>query len=162
MAERFKPIYTLLYNKYYIDEIYDAVILQPALRFAKFMWSFDANVIDGAVNGTGWLTMRWSDIKMWFDKWVIDGAVNGAGWLVRQGSALLRFVQNGAVQFYVLFALALAVLTLALKYVSTTGPAELSGTWIVIIVVAFVTLLVLFGRAVSRDEAAAQETKSEE
>jgi NADH-quinone oxidoreductase subunit L len=103
LAERFKPIYTLLYNKYYFDELYDLIIVRPILAFGRFMWSFDAHVIDGLVNGAAWLTMVWSDIKMWFDKWIIDGAVNGAGWVVSQASAGLRFIQNGIVQFYVLF-----------------------------------------------------------
>jgi NADH-quinone oxidoreductase subunit L len=110
MAERFKPIYTLLFNKYYFDELYDLIIIRPVLAFSDFMWSFDAGIIDGLVNLMGRLTIIWSDIKMWFDKWVIDGAVNGAGWIVRQWSALLRFLQTGTVQFYALFILAMLVI----------------------------------------------------
>jgi NADH-quinone oxidoreductase subunit L len=118
MAARFGPLYRLLYNKYYIDEIYDAIVIKPILTFARFMWSFDARVVDGAVNGTGWLTIRWSDIKEWFDTWIVDGAVNGAGWLVCQGSRLLRFLQSGRVQFYALFMLAMAVLLVSLKFLA--------------------------------------------
>ncbi len=112
LAERFRPVYTLLYNKYYLDELYDLIIIRPSLALAGFMWKFDNRVIDGLVNGTGTATILWSRMKQWFDTRIIDGAVNGAGWLVRQGSALLRFMQTGRVQFYALFIL-LAVIVLA-------------------------------------------------
>lgn len=48
-----KSIYTLLKNKYYIDEIYDALIVKPIIAFSdKFLWKFfDVKIIDGAVNG---------------------------------------------------------------------------------------------------------------
>ncbi len=105
LRRRFRPIYTLLYNKYYFDELYDLILIRPILAISRFMWSFDANVVDGAVNGTAWLTVLWADIKMWFDKWIIDGAVNGSGWLVRTFGSFLKYMQSGAVQFYALFLL---------------------------------------------------------
>ncbi len=110
MAARFKRIYNLLYNKWYFDEIYQKIIIDPVMAIAGFMWKFDANVIDGAVNGTGWLTIKWSDIKEWFDTWIVDGAVNGSGWLVRQGANILRFIQTGSMQFYALFIAVLVLL----------------------------------------------------
>jgi NADH-quinone oxidoreductase subunit L len=55
MASRFAPIYRLLYNKYYVDEIYDAVIVQPIKKISEsVLWKgFDAGLIDGIVNGVG-------------------------------------------------------------------------------------------------------------
>ncbi|MBI5267231.1 MAG: NADH-quinone oxidoreductase subunit L [candidate division Zixibacteria bacterium] len=103
VAAKFKPIYTLLYNKYYFDELYDLIIVRPIVNLGNKLWSFDANVVDGAVNGTAWLTVVWSDAKQWFDATIVDGAVNGAGWLVRQSAAGLRFLQSGTLQFYALF-----------------------------------------------------------
>ena len=47
----FRPLYKLLLNKYYIDEIYDAVFVKPSLRLCKLLFSFDMSVVDGAVNG---------------------------------------------------------------------------------------------------------------
>ena len=42
------------------------------------MWKFDANVIDGAVNGAGWSTRMSGTLSVLWDKWVIDGLfVNG-------------------------------------------------------------------------------------
>jgi NADH-quinone oxidoreductase subunit L len=109
LAERFRPIHTVLYNKYYFDELYDLIIVRPVLAIGRYLWSFDATVVDGAVNGTAWLTMLWSDVKQWFDVWIVDGAVNGSGWLVRQLAAGLKYFQSGAVQFYALCIVALVV-----------------------------------------------------
>jgi NADH-quinone oxidoreductase subunit L len=55
MALRFKPIHTLLLNKYYVDEIYDALFVQPIKQLStKGLWrGADAGLIDGAVNGVG-------------------------------------------------------------------------------------------------------------
>jgi NADH-quinone oxidoreductase subunit L len=100
MGARFKPIYTLLYHKYYFDELYDYIIIKPILGLGRLMWKFDAGVVDGAVNGSAWLTMKWADLKQWFDTWIVDGAVNGAGWLVRQVGNVLRYIQTGSVQLY--------------------------------------------------------------
>ncbi len=48
----FKPIYVLSYNKVYIDEIYNFLIVKPLLVFFDFLWKIiDVKVIDGAVNG---------------------------------------------------------------------------------------------------------------
>jgi len=53
IANKAGKIYTTVLNKYYIDEIYDAVIINPFLRFSDFFWKiFDVKAIDGIVNGT--------------------------------------------------------------------------------------------------------------
>jgi NADH-quinone oxidoreductase subunit L len=106
VVERLRVIHTILYNKYYFDEIYDAVIIKPALGFADVLWWFDAHIIDGLVNFSGWMTVKWADLKMLFDKYVIDGAVNGIGYVCLAGSWLFRFLQSGSVQFYTLVVFA--------------------------------------------------------
>jgi len=53
-AARFAGPYQFLVNKGYIDELYDAVIVQPVKALSEnVLWKADARVIDGAVNGTG-------------------------------------------------------------------------------------------------------------
>ncbi len=45
-------LYRFLLNKWYFDEIYDALIVGPAKRFGGFLWKKgDGNVIDGTING---------------------------------------------------------------------------------------------------------------
>jgi hypothetical protein len=69
------------------------------------LWAVDRNVVDGAVNGTGWLTI----ISSWFsgltDRTVVDGLVNLVGWIVQEGSHAFRRVQTGLVQNYALLML---------------------------------------------------------
>ncbi|MFH2050574.1 MAG: NADH-quinone oxidoreductase subunit L [bacterium] len=110
IANRFKLLYKLSYNKFYFDEIYGFLLLNPILKIADFMWKFDAGIIDGLVNGVAWATILWSDLKMLFDVWVVDGAVNGAGWVVRKTGNLLRYIQNGQAQFYTLTIAMMVVL----------------------------------------------------
>ncbi len=52
LANRFRPIYLLLLNKYYFDEIYDFLFVRPAFRLARLLWQTgDATLIDGVPNG---------------------------------------------------------------------------------------------------------------
>src|SRR5690606_24818734 len=45
-------LYRFLLNKWYFDEIYDAILVRPALRLGRFLWRRgDGNVIDGTING---------------------------------------------------------------------------------------------------------------
>jgi len=47
----------VLYNKWYIDEIYDAIIVRPVLFLSRVFWRvIDQGIIDGAVNATGYLS----------------------------------------------------------------------------------------------------------
>jgi len=49
------PAYTLLVNRYYVDELYDHRIVDAAKAFAGAAWAFDIHIIDGLVNRLGWL-----------------------------------------------------------------------------------------------------------
>ena len=60
LAERFRFPYKVLLNKYYVDELYFKIIVNPLLKFATFLWQFiDIKVIDGMANGL-------ADIVNWF------------------------------------------------------------------------------------------------
>jgi NADH-quinone oxidoreductase subunit L len=53
LANRFKPVYTLVENKFYIDEIYDAVIVQPLLIGTNLVLAgFDFLIVGGIPQGT--------------------------------------------------------------------------------------------------------------
>src|ERR1017187_6003268 len=59
MADSFagsmKGLYTLVYNKYFVDEIYDAAVVKPLVNGSRVvLWKgVDAGMIDGAANGVG-------------------------------------------------------------------------------------------------------------
>ena len=53
VVARFPAIYKLLYNKYYVDEIYNAAFVKPMVNGSRAVYdTFDLKVIDGTINGT--------------------------------------------------------------------------------------------------------------
>jgi NADH-quinone oxidoreductase subunit L len=74
-AESESLIYRLSLNKYYVDELYDAVFVRPFTVCARIL-------------------------AQWIDPWVIDGTVNGIAAIARGVSWVLRGLQTGNVQHY--------------------------------------------------------------
>ena len=53
---RFAGLYKAVYNKWYIDELYDFLFVNPCKRIGTFLWrGFDVKVVDGVVNGVAWV-----------------------------------------------------------------------------------------------------------
>lgn len=105
LAERWAGAHRLLLNKFYVDELYDAAIISNIMKSARGLWNVDRTVVDGAVNGTGKLTI----ISSWFsgltDSTIVDGLVNLVGWVVQESSHAFRRLQTGLVQNYALLML---------------------------------------------------------
>jgi NADH-quinone oxidoreductase subunit L len=76
LARSFQGVRRVILNKYYVDEMYDAVIVQPIKRIST--------------------TLLWRGV----DAGLIDGTVNGVGAIVRSSSAILRQLQTGSVRAY--------------------------------------------------------------
>jgi NADH-quinone oxidoreductase subunit L len=53
IAQRFRPIYVMWRNLYWVDEFYEAVVIRPFYAISRFFTAFDRLVIDGLVNATG-------------------------------------------------------------------------------------------------------------
>ena len=100
LAARLAGTHRLLTNKYYVDELYDATVVQGTMSGAQNFWRFDGAVVDGAVNGAGWFTRASSVVSHVLDKYVVDGLVNLVGWICREGSYGFRRVQTGLIQNY--------------------------------------------------------------
>ena len=92
IGKAFKGLYTLLYNKYYIDELYDFIIIRPTMWIAR-----------GILVGI-------TDAKM------IEGIVNGVPRAIGQFSQSLRRIQTGLVEHYGIFMAAGAVFIIALVW----------------------------------------------
>jgi NADH-quinone oxidoreductase subunit L len=105
MAGRFAGAHRTLSHKYYVDEFYGATVIGGTFASARKLWTFDRTVVDGAVNGSGWLTV----VSSWFsgltDRTIVDGAVNLVGWIVQESSLVFRRFQTGLVQNYALLML---------------------------------------------------------
>jgi NADH-quinone oxidoreductase subunit L len=105
LAERLAGAHRLLLNKYYVDELYNGTLISGTMASGRGLWTFDRNVVDGAVNGTSKFTV----ISSWFsgitDKTVVDGLVNFVGWVVQESSHAFRRFQTGLVQNYAMLML---------------------------------------------------------
>ena len=109
-------VYKTLFRKWYVDEIYDWIITGRAkvgkvrlgaMGLGDAAWKFDADVIDGTVNGAGWTTRTFGNLSVLWDKWIIDGLlVNGVAMVTRLASYPVRLVQWGLVQWYALVMVA--------------------------------------------------------
>ena len=102
LAEQWAGAHRTLSNKYYVDELYNATVVSGTMASGRGLWGFDRRVVDGVVNGSGWVTI----ISSWFsglaDRYVVDGAVNFIGWFTEESSYWFRRLQTGLVQNYAL------------------------------------------------------------
>jgi NADH-quinone oxidoreductase subunit L len=58
LAASLGAVYRALWNKWYVDEIYDALVVRPYVSLARFFWKVvDSLMIDGLVNGVGRLVV---------------------------------------------------------------------------------------------------------
>jgi NADH-quinone oxidoreductase subunit L len=106
LAHDWSGAHRTLTNKYYVDELYDASVVRGTLGAGRSFFAFDRSVIDGAVDGSGWVTRVSSWISHLFDKWVVDGLVNLVGWGTGESSFGFRRIQTGLIQNYALLMLA--------------------------------------------------------
>ncbi len=63
LARQFRPIYNLLWHKYWVDELYSWLFVDKGYRLAMFLWQVvDVNIIDGFANGLGRATASLSRV----------------------------------------------------------------------------------------------------
>ncbi len=102
-AKGFGGFYNLVYHKYYVDELYDAMFVNRAKDLGLALGSFDSNIVDGlGVNGAAWLTRFVSQVSIWWDTWIVDGSVKLGARIVWLLSYPVRLIQDGLVQSYML------------------------------------------------------------
>ena len=126
IAAKAPPLYTVLYNKWFVDEGYDYAftgrrkignVRLGTMGAGEASSWFDAKIIDGAVNDVGWVTRAAATLSTWWDKWIIDGVgVNGLAILARMISYPTRLFEWGLVQWYALVMVA-GLLGFGLYYV---------------------------------------------
>ncbi len=102
MARAFRPLHATFANKWWFDELYDAIFVRPTMAIARGLRVFDANIVDGVVNAAATLTRGVSRLGGLFDRYVIDGLVNASAWIVYGFGLLGRTIQTGHIRFYVL------------------------------------------------------------
>jgi len=105
-------LYRLVYNKYFVDEVYDATVVQPVVR------------------GSRTVLWRGTDVGL------IDGTVNGIGARARDLGNLLRLFQSGNIRSYATWVLCGSVILLiAFRLIRSYATWVLCGS--VILLIAF-------------------------
>lgn len=116
-AQRLKPLYQASYNKYWVDEFYGWAVTRRVMDTARGVFAVDSKLIDGAVNGSAWLTRLSSKLTGATDKYFVDGLVNAiAAFIMRLMSPLLRAAQTGLTQNYALVMVLGLVAAIALFF----------------------------------------------
>ncbi len=101
---KIRGIYTLVFRKYYVDELYDALFVHRTKNLGDACFFVDSKFVDGAVNGTAATTRGTAIISKTFDMYVVDGLVNLVGWVNMLLNRVATSFQTGLVQRYALAA----------------------------------------------------------
>ncbi|HET6437147.1 MAG TPA: NADH-quinone oxidoreductase subunit L [Anaeromyxobacter sp.] len=116
LKARFAAAWTVVYNKYYVDELYALAVVRPVVRLSALLFWVDAHLIDGLVNLVGALG-RWASLLSdLIDRFFVDWAVNAVAWLFRAAGRSLRRVQTGHIQTYLYGALGGALVVVLLNF----------------------------------------------
>jgi NADH-quinone oxidoreductase subunit L len=114
LKARFERAWTVVYNKYYVDELYERTVIRPSVGLARFAGRFDGAVLDGAVNFAGAVGRFLGRFDAAIDTYLVDGAVNAVANVTGAAGRGMRRIQTGRIQTYLYGALggALAVVLL--------------------------------------------------
>lgn len=96
-----KGLHRLIFNKYYIDEIYFKYVVDPLLAFTRAAKWFDHYIVDGAVNGAAWVTKFFAWLDGGIDAVFVDGLVNLSATATLGLGRQFRKLQSGRLQQYV-------------------------------------------------------------
>jgi NADH-quinone oxidoreductase subunit L len=94
-------VHRLIFHKYYVDEAYQATVVDGSLRLSSLLYRFDQGVVDFIVNACGTVSRFFSDIQGWIDHHLVDGLVNGVATVMVTGGKALKQTQTGRIQSYV-------------------------------------------------------------
>jgi len=138
------PVHKVLENKYYVDELYQLIIIRPIIWlthiFAKFDYDWVINrIVNFAGEATVFVSERWGEFDLVivdglvtlvgragaaiatgldvFDLGIVDGIVNRVGDGIKAGGRFLRPLQTGRVQNYLIVAVTTLIVILGLYLV---------------------------------------------
>jgi len=105
----FSTLHRWVYNKYYVDELYELVIVQGVKWLMRKLAWFDFHIVDGLVNFSGRVLVWFSTISGSVDYHGVDGAVRGISDQTIRLGALVKLIQSGRVQYYLMIAMGVLV-----------------------------------------------------
>jgi NADH-quinone oxidoreductase subunit L len=117
LLERWKRAWTVVYNKYYVDELYQATVIRGSVGLARVLSWFDKYLVDGLVNLAGAVTRAFANIDGAIDRYLVDGAVNLVASSTLSAGSILRRVQTGRIQTYLYGALVGAIAIVLINFI---------------------------------------------
>ncbi|HOX45600.1 MAG TPA: NADH-quinone oxidoreductase subunit L [Myxococcota bacterium] len=112
LQARLPGLHGFVYQKYKVDEAYQATFVLGTVSLSRVLAWFDLKVIDGLVNLTGVLTRAFAWVDGWIDQHLVDGLVDAVARVTRGAGGALRRLQTGRLPSY-LVGLALGLLLAA-------------------------------------------------
>ena len=94
-------LYNIFSQLWYFDRLYQDGIVPAWKKLNYYLWKFDANVIDGAVDSTATVVQAWSRGSAHVDNWVVDKMVDLFGIVTLLLGNISRSLQAGKIQYYV-------------------------------------------------------------
>ncbi|RMH42867.1 MAG: NADH-quinone oxidoreductase subunit L [Deltaproteobacteria bacterium] len=113
LKARYDRVHELLYNKYWVDELYQATFVRGFKATARWLAWFDAHIIDWAVNFVGAVGRAAAWLGGFIDRMFVDGAVNGVAHGLLALGRQARRIQTGRINNYAL-GIAVGVVLLAI------------------------------------------------
>jgi len=108
-AEAVTNLHRLIYNKYFVDEVYYTILVRGGRYFWNFCGQFDKWVIDGLVRSVGFAGKWLGFIQGAVDKFLIDGLVHLVARVVYRAGEKIRTLQTGQIRGYMMGAFGGAV-----------------------------------------------------
>ena len=102
----------VLKNNFYLDVIYNTLVIQPSLALAMLVDFIDRRVIDKFLHALAYVQVALSELTGWFDRNVIDGTVNFGAFVSAQTGILIRTAGAGKIQSYIALSMLLVVVFL--------------------------------------------------
>jgi NADH-quinone oxidoreductase subunit L len=100
LAAKAPAVYTTLLNKYYVDELYDLLFVEPTKKLGQVWDWFDRTIIDGIVRGVGEMTESSAWLITWIEKHIIYAGLNVIGFSNHLAARAWRKLQSGMVHHY--------------------------------------------------------------
>jgi len=122
------PVYNLLKNKYYFDELYAIIFVKPSQWFSREVaYQFlDKGIIDGFLHLLGRVFTWIGDLIKVLNMWLIDGVGDGIPEMIQRFGGYFRRIQTGQVQQYMLFII-LAALVIGIIFALSSGVLQAAG-----------------------------------
>jgi NADH-quinone oxidoreductase subunit L len=125
IRQQFRGVHRFLVNKWWFDELYNFIFIQPVLFVSRRIAEFDKKVLDWIIHTAAWIVkaVSWLEDR-WIDRFFLDGLIiNGLARRTWNLGLALHNVQTGRLRQYVMFIVVGTIaLFMLISFVWSWGP----------------------------------------